>query len=445
MPSFRHLFVGHEPSFPEVLTPESRRRGRSLLYRFYFLNGISVACLMNNVLILYAIRNGLTDATVAVMSSFIHLSMPFLILGKLSIARVGAARTRALGWFIRYVFAILMILAPFAARVFPQPVVTSLLLVGAFGFAAFRSIGVAAINPLQGEVVESDSGGDLVSTILLCVQSTYFLTMVLIILGFRYVDELWLYQLVLGVGCVVGLYASVLVAGVPESSAPLISARKSMREIVRVSVATPAYRRLVAAWCAGLACKAMVVPFTLIALKNGYGVSDYVAMLFTLLIALGSVVSGVFNKKVSDLVGARFLLMLYALGLIAVAGFWSLAPDAFLPFALGAVFFFTGFCDIGIVIGLNQHFLEVVHGEDRVGNSLLMRIASGAAAGLSASVLGGGLLRVLPEFDLAGLDMYRRYFLCILFLLLGFFFVLRRVERPRPPKPRRLKPADESS
>ncbi len=88
MPSLRHIFTGKDRSFPDTLTPEERLQGRKRFYRFYFPNGISVACLMNNVLILYGIRNGLTDPTVAIMASFLHLTMPFFLLGKSAIARI---------------------------------------------------------------------------------------------------------------------------------------------------------------------------------------------------------------------------------------------------------------------------------------------------------------------------------------------------------------------
>ncbi|MCC5849327.1 MAG: hypothetical protein JJU29_14680 [Verrucomicrobia bacterium] len=431
MPSLRHIFTGTDKTFPDALTPESRLQGRKLFYRFYVLNGVSVACLMNNVLILYGIRNGLADPTVAIMASFLHLTMPFMILGKSAIARIGAARTRAMGWFFRYVFASLMVLAPFAARSSPQPVVTALILVGAFGFAAFRSIGVAAINPLQGEVAEANEGGKMVSTILLCVQSTYFLCLVLILFGFHHTDEIWLYQVILATGCIVGLYASTIVAMVPESNATRISARKSLRDILRVTFATRSYRRLVSAWSAGLAAKALVIPFTMIALKSGYGVSDFMAMLLTLVMALGTVASGYFTKKFADRVGARFILLIHIVGMMAITGFWAFAPATFFPLAIGTVFFLAGYCEIGIAIGLSQHFLEVVPGEDRVGSSLLMRIASGASAGLAASVLGAGLLRILPDLGFEGLDIYRRYFLIILVPLALLFLIIGRIESHR--------------
>lgn len=414
--------------FPESLCPESREKGRRLFYRFYVLNGISVACLMNNMLVLYGLRNGMTEPVVAVMASFVHLAMPFMILGKHVIARFGAARTRAMGWFMRYVFAFFMVLAPVAGWFGPQAVVSVLILVGAFGFAAFRSIGVAAINPLQGEVAESNAGGKMVSTILLCVQSSYFITLVVILFGFWITDAILWYQSILAAGCLVGMYASTLVAKVPESNAPQLSARKPLKDMVRVGLKTRSYRRLIAAWCAGLAAKALVMPFLVIALKGGYRVEDFQVVLFTLLMALGTIASGFFNRLVSDRFGARSILLFYTLVLMGICAFWAVAPDTYFPLVMGLVFFLSGFSEVGIDIGLNHHFLEVIPKEDRVGNSLLMRITSGTSAGVAASVVGGGLLGILPEHGFMGLDVYRRYFLVVLVILAVLFLVVRRAE-----------------
>ncbi len=429
MKGLRPLFTGEGKDFPPSLTAEVRQSGRRLFWRFYTLNGISVACLMNNVLVLYAIRNGLDDSMVAVMASFVHLVMPFMILGKPAVSRFGAARTRGLGWFLRYASATIMLLGPAVAPFTSQAVVTALIMSGAFGFAVFRSIGTAALSPLAGEVAESDERGKFFSMVFALSQSSYLVTMALIVTLFRYVDELWVYQLVIGTGCVVGFYASTVIALVPESSAPRHSAQKPFAEMVSNSWKNARNRRLLFAWCAGVIAHVIVIPFMMITVKNGYEVSDFTALVFALILVLGGVISGVVNRKIADIAGARLLLMLYVLGLIAVAVFWSRAPGEFLPGPVAATFLLAGFCHIGISIGLNQYFLTAIPGSDRVGNALVMRIASGAAAGLAGSVVGGGLLRLLSSTGMEELAVYRSYFQLILVLLVMLLLVVRRLEQ----------------
>ncbi len=431
MKALHQLFTGGDREFPQELSTDDRRRGRSLFYRFYALNGISVACLMNHVLVLYAIRNGLSDAVVAVMASFIHLAMPFMMLGKPAIARFGAARTRGLGWFFRYVSALIMVVVPFAGGLFPQYVVTALLLLGAFGFAAFRSIGVAAINPLQGEVTEPHERGRFISSAHMRVQITYFITMALIILSFRFLDEIWLYQLILATGCLIGFYTSTIMALIPESSAPTNSARRSYKEMLYRTVKNPSYRQVIYTRCAGMSAKAIIIPFLIITVKNGYGVSDYSALFFGLILVFGAAMAGFINRKFSDLIGPRMMMLLYIGGMMLVAAFMCFAPRQFIPAFPGMVFLLAGFCDIGLTIGMNQYFLGVVPEHDRVGNSMMMHIIAGAAAGLSGSVLGGGLLALFAYVGFDGLSLYRSYFTVILVVLFGFFMVVRRIEDSR--------------
>lgn len=80
------------------------------------LNGITIAFLMNDVLILYGIRNGLTDPQVAFLASFLHLAMPFMIFGKLIVRRIGLAKNWGPAWLLRYISATLLIIAPFFSK-----------------------------------------------------------------------------------------------------------------------------------------------------------------------------------------------------------------------------------------------------------------------------------------------------------------------------------------
>ena len=69
-------------AFPNKLDKEARITGKHYLRRFVMLNGISIAFLMNDLLILYGIRLGLSDPQLAVLASFMHLTMPSFAAGK---------------------------------------------------------------------------------------------------------------------------------------------------------------------------------------------------------------------------------------------------------------------------------------------------------------------------------------------------------------------------
>lgn len=427
MTGLQLLLRGRKDAPPETLSTADRQEGRRYFRRFLKLNGVSVAFLMENMLILYAIRNGVSDPLVATLASFIHLTMPLMVFGKALVARIGAARTWGLGWFFRYLSASIMILAPVVAPVASQPVVSGVILLGAFGFAAFRSVGIVGNTPMMGEVTTPEDRGSFLSGNFVRANSTHLIAMAIVIVVFRAVDELWVYQAVLGVGCGLGFYAGTVLARLPESRTPRESASKPFNVVIRNLWESGTMRRLLFAWSAGFVAFTVVIPFSMITVKNGYGISDYLALTFSLPLLLGGITSALVNGVIADRVGPRPLLLLYTSGLLLVALFWAFAPDTFMPLPVGVAFFAAGYCKFGIIVSVGHYFLSAVDETDRVGSSIFMRISSGAAAGLAASVVGGGLLQLFVTSGLEGMDVYRTYFKVALGVIVVLLLVVRRL------------------
>lgn len=396
------------------LSPEELRYGQRLIRTFAALNGVSVALLLDSMLILYAIQNGVGDSAVAILASFVHLTMPLVVVGKMMIARVGAARTWGFGWLFRSVSAGLLVLAPFVPPEMPQILRTSIVLLGAFGFAAFRAIGLVGNSPLLGEITTDGARGSFLSGNFVRTTSTQLLTLVVVILLLRNAAATWVYQVVIGIGAALGVYAGILLSRVPESQAPRLSARKPLREVFLRVWQIPRMRKLLFAWAAGFGAFTLVVPFALITIKNGYGLADHHALLFTLLTLFGGTVSGLVNGIIADKVGPRPLLIIYALLLALVALYWSVAPDSLWIFPTGLVFFAAGYCKFGIMMVSGHYFLNVAVESDRVGSSMVLRALSGAIAGLVGSVLGGGVLAFLDGAGYGGMEIYRIYFRVVL-------------------------------
>ncbi len=426
---FKTLFPDTGTELPPLLSTDERAQGRRLFHRFLKLNGITVALLLENMLILYALRNNVADPLVAVLASFVHLTMPFMLVGKLSVARLGAARTWGLGWFLRYASASLMVVAPFVSRVAPQAAVSAVILAGAFGFALFRSFGTVANTPLVGEVTTPDDRGSFLSGNFVRSYTTHLLTTTTVILVLRSVDELWVYQLFIGSACLIGFYSSTVLGRIPESSVPQASARKPLRIAMRNLWTHPRVRRLLFAWSAGVVAFTVVTPFMMMAVKSGYGVPDSTALLMSLILLLGGIAAALINGVIADRVGPRPLLLLYTLGLLMPTLYWTFAPQEPQLIVVGLAFFVAGYCKVGIIVGLNQYFLASVDESDRVGSSLLIRVVSGAAAGLAGSVVGGGLLSVFERLGMSGLGIYRTYFGVISATIVVLVLVIRGLER----------------
>ncbi len=415
-----------ERGFPESLSAAEKTEGRRLYLKFGLLNGISVACLLESILILYAISIGITAPAVAVLASFIHLTMPFMLAGKVAVSHIGLARTWALGWFLRYVSAILMIIAPVTGRT-PEAV-TLLVMAGAFGFALFRSIGSISTTPLAGEITSPDHRGIFLSSFAMKVNITHLASMLAIVLILMYSENILTYQLIFTAGCIIGLYATKLISRIPESSAPRISAQKPLLESLAGIWRFEKTRKLLFGWCSGFSAFTLVIPFTIIAMKNGYGISDFMALAFSAFLLAGGILSSIINRLIADKTGPRSLLILYMGGLFIVAAFWSFAPPYFLIVPTLLSLFIAGFCKIGIIICLGHSFLNIVEDYERVGNILIMRILSGLAAGISGSLVGGGILHLLGVLNLEGLHLYRIYFRVMLPGILLLIAVIRQIK-----------------
>ena len=163
--------------------------------------------------------------------------------------------------------------------------------------------------------------------------------------------------------------------------------------------------------------------------KKGFGLPDFQALTFSLVLVIGAISSALLNGIIADRVGPRPLVIIYVSGLFGVAVFWALAPTTYYPVIVGAAFFLAGFCKTGIITSLGHYFLSAAGQEQRVGAALVMRVGSGAAAGLTGSILGALLLDLLRGGGATGLEVYHGYFRIMLIPLALFVFATTRLER----------------
>ncbi len=412
-----------------ALTTGEIKTGQRLVRRFATLNGISVALLMDSVLILYAIRNGVGDASLAALASFIHLTMPLMILGKVAVRKFGAARTWGMGWFLRNVSALIMVAAPFVPSGAPQFIRTGIILAGGFGFAAFRSIGLVGNSPLMGEITTEGERGRFLSGNWVRTTAAQLLSLTAVIFILRNEPATWVFQGVIAFAALVGMYVGVFLSRVPETDVPRQSAGKPFGHVLARVLGTPRLRRLLLAWAGGYAAYALVIPFAVITLKNGYGLTDHQALLFSLLTLAGGMIASVVNGVVADRVGPRPLLIIYVATLGIIAAYWAIAPVHMAVVPTAVVFFMAGYCKYGILSVTNLYFLTVSNKTDRVGNALILRVVSGATAGLVGAGIGGALLGGLNAAGFTGITVYRMFFRVALVLFLVIVPTVIRLDK----------------
>ena len=415
--------------FPNFLAPSQRVLGRQRFLGFTLLNGASVTLVMQNMLILYAIRCGLNNTEVAAIASFLFLTMPFMIVGKWFVARMGLANAWGASWLFRYTFMVLVVIAPFLGSAGSPARTPALILAGAFFFFAFRSAGLMCQTPLLGQITTAQNRGSYIAKTWAYYNISSLLAMVVAYLLLKVWSGVHAFQLLLFLGTVIGFYSGYVILGIPESETPRQSARQPVLRSFQALLATRRYRRLLFAWAATMVSRILVNPFSMVALKNGYMINYHHALLFAVISIMGGIAASSLSSFLADRAGPRPLLIIYILGLLSVAVFWFLAPAVFHPIAAGLVFFVVGFCVVGLQASISHYFLLVTRDADRVSFSLCNLMFSGFVAGIVGTVGAGGLLLLLKERGETGIHVYHGFFGCVLVVLSLMLVLVWRLER----------------
>ena len=406
------------------LTAEQRRLGLRRYRLFFATNGIPVAVLLESVLVLYAIKNGLNDTALAAIASFPFLTMPFLFLGRPLVVRLGLARAWSMMWSLRYVFAGLLLFAP----AFRTPQTRTLLfLIGTFGFATCRSVGVINNQPILGDITAGAERGRYMNGNTLRFNVVYGSSLILVTSILRFSDAIITYQVLIASAVVAGLITARIIAGIPETQHARAAASTPLFHSLRETWHDLRLRKLIWAWAAGLSASVLVLTMSLVAVKNGYGVSDGEVMVFLMISVVGSIASAVINQEIADHVGPRPLLIVYAAVFVVVAAFLSVGPPTYHPVLIGVFFFAAGFAKNGINVAQQLYLLSAATVHQRISISMLVESIGGLAAGLSGTVIAGGLFALLGR-SMSDLPVYRIYFAVVMFLMLGAFRLMNRLE-----------------
>jgi len=403
----------------------ARDKGRRQYRRFFTLNAFSVAVLMDSVLVLYGIKNGLTDSALAALVSFSYLTMPFLLLGKPLIARWGLTRAWSNMWILRYLSMAAVLAAPLSGSHSGRTVI---ILAGAFGFSAFRSMGLINNQPILGSITDNESRGRYLSGNQINFNVVYGPSLVVVAMVTRVWESVITYQILIATGVSVGLVTARTIRTIPESASGKIMAARPLAASVRLIWRDRRIRRLVFGWAAGFTSFSLFVPFILVAIKNGYGISDSRAFLYVIVSVVGSVSSSFMNQEVSDRLGPRPLFIAYTATLVGLSVFWAYVPVRFLPVLIAASFFLAGFAKTGIIVAAQHYMLSVADDDARLPLSMLVEVVGGLAAGLAGTVFAGGMLHILGRCT-AGMDVYRWYFRLLIPILSGALLVVYRLER----------------
>ncbi|MBW7997193.1 MAG: MFS transporter [Candidatus Glassbacteria bacterium] len=399
--------------FPARLTQAQKVRAQRRFLWFASTNALSYAALAESVLVLFALQLGARDWHIGLLTGYVYLALVFVLAGKVLVSRWGAARTHSACWFTRNLVAGSFILAPWLYVNVSPAVGLGWLMVAALVFFIFRAMGLSAENVLINDITGPEDRGRFIAR----WQGFAYIAMLGMLIGVSFwlgeTPEFWRFQWLIGIGCVLGVAASVFMFNVPESAGPRDSSREPLVNTLQTLYGKRRLKRLLVMFAVVYAGIQLLVPFQILAVKNGYGTGDRTTIIFVVLQMLGMVAGSWPVSLMIDRTGPRPILILNVFGLAVLAALWAVSPDTAQLAYTGLLFFLVGWTMVGVFIAGGHYFQNVVPGGSILNMNLLTLVVQGASAGLAGTVIGGGLLELLREFGLGGMEVYRTYFTAV--------------------------------
>lgn len=398
---------------------------------YLFFNVISFNFIGLNIIILYSLRLGADSFLVGLLSSFYQVTFLFTPIGRRIVPRVGAVRTFAAFWLIRYVIMIPVILTVLPALRENQLLVYGILIVAVLGFNVAKGIGFAAHRPIVGELSSDRDRGAFLSSNQLIVHTMSIATGIAMAMLLGKGSSLSMYAVFLGTGTLAGFLASYFFSRLPEPEQAGKGFAAPLGDSLRVAVREPAFRRLSIYSFGSFFLISMAFSFLIVYFKRLYGHTDSSIVLFTVSGGVGAVAMALFSGLLLDRIGSKPLYFLFQAIITASLLPVFIAPQIdsqVLRFLFPVlVYFFFQMGHFGIMNSTDTYFFSVTEPEQRLNLGIVFNLTRGVS-GFLGSLLGGSILTVLERaFSATAPPTFRLYFgmvvavgllLCVLVLRL---------------------------
>lgn len=414
----------------DALRPEAQHR----YLTFNRLNGFASGSLFEDVFILYGIQNGLTLWQVSLMAAFLYLSTPAILLGKIAVRFRGATATAGEAWVFRAGCALILAGIPFWAGWLPPGFRAWTLLAVIFGLFAFRSTGMAALPVIVAWIANPAERGRFISRawtdtrLWQLAGSLFVMGLLVFVAGERPGTEMHAYQGALLVGAVFTFFAGRQFRRIEEPPQARIGARQSIRASGLKIWRDSTRLRLLISQAAAFIALMLVIPFSTLAAKKAYNLSDLRVMGLALISILGVVaVSRSFSVH-SDGKGPQSMMAWCVAGLAMVCGLWILTGASASIFLLVPIFLLNGIAGTGLQIAASHAFHQAIPESEKVTGGIWFQTLPFLAGGLAAALAGWGL-QGLARWMGPGPAAYRVYFGLVLVAMIPLLVLSRLSKR----------------
>ncbi|HEX7928928.1 MAG TPA: MFS transporter [bacterium] len=361
----------------------------------------------------------------------LYATLPFMLVGYLTINRLGVTGTAALFWAIRNASALLMILAPWAAVALGTGPALWAVFVGALGFNVGRSAGVVSFTGIVTELTTDRDRGDLIAVSMRISQAGALLVSLLMVVFLGEHAALWRYQVFLAIGVIAGLIAAWALWQVPESGLFRDVPKFDLMAQFRWLMATTGRRWFFAMTVAIPVTQGVAKTFLILVAKQGYHMTDRFVLLYAMIGVLGGIVASYAYGLFMDKLGSRPLLMITgfidAVGLALVV----VLPSQEWPVLTATAFFLSGVSNVAYLASMQHYFIAITTRDMQLALGIVTQGVAGIAAGIAVYVSGWWLEHLRPALDNGADPMlpYRWLFGLLLLLVLGRTLILRRLPR----------------
>jgi len=411
--------MAEEISFDLSLTLKQRARGKRFYYLFAFFNSFSWASLAEGVVILLLLRLGASETWVGIVASLQYVALPAMVLGYVTVSRLGLTGTAALFWVIRSFSATFMIIAPWTQR-FGGNMPLWFMFFGSLGFMLGRAAGLMTFTGIITELTTERDRGDLISSSSKISQFGSILMTIGMALFLGTAAPLYRYQILLTVGIVCGLTAAVSLWKVPESGIFRKKTPFKLWEELKWSLATRGRKWFMVMMLGLPVTQGVTYAFGILVAKQGYGLADQNVILFVLVATVGGIVASYTYGLFLDQLGSRPLLVITSFLDIGGVALVIFLPKTFMIVLIGALFFINGYVQIAFNAAIQHYFISITTHAHQLAHGIITRALGGMAGGL-ALILGGWTLervKLVSDINIDPLLHFRWFYAGLLLLLI---------------------------
>ncbi|MBI9098793.1 MAG: HEAT repeat domain-containing protein [Spirochaetaceae bacterium] len=376
----------------KFLSEEERKNGESRVYKFQALNGMGFNFMGETPVYLLAIHFGASNIELGYISSVIFLTGFILVGLPRLLAGMNLIKVQSTAWFLRGLFVLLYLVLFFMEG---RPAVLLILIVYTL-FCSARMVGVVIWNPLIKMVTTSQNRGEVLAQGNIANQSASVVSKLIsfIITSIQFFSGVAGLLLLQVFGVLLNTSAALQLRRVPCRETVEYHKSRNLFVIFIESLKDEKRRfPLLLKW---VSIAVMVLNgLTIVFVRKEAGFTANFVFLYTMVIALANIFSGLFARTFADRIGSRPLLIGMNILLFLTFVIWILLPlsgNTSIPilfyFILG---FFSNFFLLSTNVLIARVLVNTMPEKDTFGYNAMINFIM-AFFSFFSGILGGLLI-----------------------------------------------------